>query len=199
MNANAMVNLSPKPEDKLLAESAAEDVMAAATTEQADSSDGSDVSAASDTPGTPDNPDAPTSADSVDHNPAPGTPITPSTPSTPATTAAATAPVPEPRASADPDPEAERGGKSKRPRKAAAVRGGRTAGGTKALVVWHQGRVHYADDSVLVIDLDEAASPDMDVHDIVDRLAELREAADSPGRTEAVTALVEIIQEKALN
>jgi hypothetical protein len=167
MNANAMVNLSPKPEDKLLAESAAEIVPAAEQTDASDSSDTPDISDASTT--------------SV------------------AATATTPTPVPEPRASADPDPEAERGGKSKRPRKAAAVRGGRTAGGTKALVVWHQGRVHYADDSVLVIDLDEAASPDMDVHDIVDRLAELREALDSPGRTEAVTALVEIIQEKALN
>jgi hypothetical protein len=56
-----------------------------------------------------------------------------------------------------------------------------------------------ADDSVLVIDLDEASSADLDVHDLVDRLTELREAVESAGRTEAVAALVEIIQDKALN
>jgi hypothetical protein len=39
----------------------------------------------------------------------------------------------------------------------------------------------------------------VDVHEVVDRLAELRDAADSPGRTDAVTALAEIIQDKALN
>ena len=103
--------------------------------------------------------------------------------------------MPEPRAAADPEADPA-GGKAKKARK--AVRG-RTAGGTKSLVVWHQGRVHYADDSVLVIDLDEASSADLDVHDLVDRLSELREAVDSAGRTEAVTALVEIIQDKALN
>ena len=104
-------------------------------------------------------------------------------------------PVPEPRAAADPDADADRG-KSKKARK--AVRG-RSAGGTKSLVVWQQGRVHYADDSVLVLDLDEAASADLDVHDLVDRLTELREAQESTGRAEAVSALVEIIQEKALS
>ena len=104
-------------------------------------------------------------------------------------------PVPEPRATADPDADADRG-KAKKQRK--AVRG-RTAGGTKSLVVWQQGRVHYADDSVFVLDLDEATSADLDVHELVDRLTELREVLDSPGRSEAVSALVEIIQEKALN
>jgi hypothetical protein len=115
-------------------------------------------------------------------------------PAAPANPPAAT-PVPEPRATADPDPDVERG-KSKKQRK--AVRG-RSAGGTKSLVVWHQGRVHYADDSVFVLDLDDAACAELDVHDLVDRLTELREVLDSPGRSEAVSALVEIIQEKALN
>jgi hypothetical protein len=95
----------------------------------------------------------------------------------------------------EPEPEADRG-KTKRARK--AVRG-KSAGGTKTLVVWREGRVHYADDGVLVVDLDEAASPDTDVHDVVDRLTELREALDSPGRADAVAALAEIIQDKALS
>jgi hypothetical protein len=97
--------------------------------------------------------------------------------------------------SGEPEPEADRG-KAKRARK--AVRG-KSAGGTKTLVVWREGRVHYADEGVLVVDLDEAASPDSDVHDVVDRLTELREALDSPGRADAVAALAEIIQDKALS
>ena len=106
--------------------------------------------------------------------------------------------MPEPRATADAEADGERG-KSKKPRKAAVRGRSASAGGTKSLVVWQQGRVHYADESVLVLDLDEAASADLDVHDLVDRLTELREAQESPGRAEAVSALVEIIQEKALN
>ena len=112
-----------------------------------------------------------------------------------ADTGSGTAPVPEQRAAAEAEPDPERG-KSRRPRK--AVRN-KTAGGTKALVVWREGKVQYADDSVLVIDLDEAAAADTDVHDVVDRLTELREALDSPGRSDAVAVLAEIIQEKALN
>ena len=104
--------------------------------------------------------------------------------------------VPQPRPAAEADGEAERG-KAKKPRR--AVRAAKSVGGTKTLVVWREGRLHYADDSVLVVDLDEAASPDTDVHDVVDRLAELREAAESTGRTETAAALVEIIQEKALS
>jgi hypothetical protein len=117
-----------------------------------------------------------------------------------------TTPVPAPvipaQASAEPpaetpEPEAEtERGKTRKARK--AVRG-KSAGGTKALVVWREGRVQYADDAVLVVDLDEAASPDTDVHDVVDRMTELREALDSPGRTDAVAALAEIIQDKALS
>jgi hypothetical protein len=98
-------------------------------------------------------------------------------------------------ASGEPEPEADRG-KTKRARK--AVRG-KSAGGTKTLVVWREGRVQYADEGVLVVDLDEAASPDTDVHDVVDRLTELREALDSSGRSDAVAALAEIIHDKALS
>lgn len=108
--------------------------------------------------------------------------------------AAPEASVPEPRAAAEADGEAERG-KAKKPRRAVRAK---SAGGTKALVVWREGRLHYADENVLVIDLDEAASPEVDVHDVVDRLAELREASESAGRAETVAALSEIIQEKAL-
>ena len=117
-------------------------------------------------------------------------------------TTGAPVPVIPPQASAEPAPEApepeaetERG-KTRKTRK--AVRG-KSAGGTKTLVVWREGRVQYADDGVLVVDLDEAASPDTDVHDVVDRMTELREALDSPGRTDAVAALAEIIQDKALS
>lgn len=104
--------------------------------------------------------------------------------------------VPTPRPEAEADGEQERG-KVKKGRK--AVRAAKSAVGTKALVVWKDGKVQYADENVLVVDLDEAASPDLDVHEVVDRLAELREAAETPGRADAVTALAEIIQDKALN
>ena len=107
----------------------------------------------------------------------------------------AEASVPEPRQAAETDGESERG-KAKKPRRAVRTK---SAGGTKALVVWREGRLHYADENVLVIDLDEAASPEVDVHDVVDRLAELRDATESAGRAETVTALGEIIQEKALS
>jgi hypothetical protein len=103
--------------------------------------------------------------------------------------------VPEPRPAADGDGETERG-KAKKPRRAVRAK---SVGGTKALVVWREGRLHYADENVLVIDLDEAASPEVDVHDVVDRLAELRDATESTGRAETVAALGEIIQEKALS
>ena len=103
--------------------------------------------------------------------------------------------VPEPRPAPEADGETERG-KSKKARRTVRAK---SAGGTKSLVVWREGRLHYSDDSVLVVDLDEAASPDTDVHDVVDRLTELRDAVESAGRTETVAALAEIIQEKALN
>lgn len=119
----------------------------------------------------------------------------PPTPEAAAPGAATVASVPEQRPAAEAEGEAERG-KAKKPRRAVRAK---SAGGTKALVVWREGRLHYADENVLVIDLDEAASPDIDVHDVVDRLAELRDAAESTGRAETVAALGEIIQEKALN
>ena len=62
-----------------------------------------------------------------------------------------------------------------------------------------EGRVQYADtDAVVVVDLDEAASPDTDVHDVLDRLTELREAAESPAKADAVRSLTDLTQEKAL-
>lgn len=75
----------------------------------------------------------------------------------------------------------------------------RKAAATKTLVVLKEGRVQYADtEAVLVVDLDEASSPDTDVHDVLDRLTELRDAVESPGKTDAVKALTDLIQEKAL-
>ena len=58
--------------------------------------------------------------------------------------------------------------------------------------------LHYADETVLVLDLDDAANPETDVHDVVDKLSELRDAIESPGRSEAVTLVAELIQAKAL-
>jgi len=75
----------------------------------------------------------------------------------------------------------------------------RKAAGTKTLVVLKDGRVQYADaDAVVVVDLDEAASPDTDVHDVLDRLTELRDATESPAKADAVRSLTDLIQEKAL-
>jgi hypothetical protein len=148
------------------------------------------------TPLSPDavTPDAPTvEAVPADPAPAPESPLDPTLP----TAAVVLVPPPRPEAEADGDPERDpERGKVKKARKTVRAK---SVGGTKALVVWREGRVQYADDSVLVVDLDEAASADLDVHEVVDRLAELREAADSPGRADAVTALAEIIQDKALN
>ncbi len=72
------------------------------------------------------------------------------------------------------------------------------AAATKSLVVFREGKVHYADETVVVLDLDDAAHPDTDVHDVVDKLAELRDAIESPGRAEAVSLVAELIQTKAL-
>lgn len=84
-----------------------------------------------------------------------------------------------------------------KPKRKSAPR--KAAGGTKTLVVLKEGRVQYADaDAVVVVDLDDAASPDTDVHDVLDRLTELREAAESPAKADAVRALTDLIQEKAL-
>lgn len=111
--------------------------------------------------------------------------------------------VPQPR-SAEPEPDPEPapaaqeagGGKAAKKRKAAPK--SKTAAGTKSLVVFREGKVHYADESVVVLDLDDAANPDTDVHDVVDKLSELRDAVESPGRAEAVTLIGELIQAKAL-
>jgi hypothetical protein len=84
-----------------------------------------------------------------------------------------------------------------KPKRKSAPR--KAAGGTKTLVVLKEGRIQYADaEAVVVVDLDEAASPDTDVHDVLDRLTELRDAAESPAKAEVVRALTEVIQEKAL-
>lgn len=134
--------------------------------------------------------------------PQPPTPSEPSSSESAVSESAVSEAAIPPQAAAEPapeapeaEPDAERG-KTRRSRR--TVRG-KSAGGAKALVVWREGRVQYADDGVLVVDLDEAASADTDVHDVVDRLTELREALDSPGRAEAVAALAEIIQDKALS
>lgn len=84
-----------------------------------------------------------------------------------------------------------------KPKRKSAPR--KAAGGTKTLVVLKDGRVQYADaDAVVVVDLDEAASPDTDVHDVLDRLTELRDATESPAKADAVRSLTDLIQEKAL-
>lgn len=84
-----------------------------------------------------------------------------------------------------------------KPKRKSAPR--KAAGGTKTLVVLKEGRVQYADaDLVVVVDLDEAAAPDTDVHDVLDRLTELRDATESPVKTDVVRALTDLIQEKAL-
>lgn len=100
---------------------------------------------------------------------------------------------PEPAA---PDVTASDTGSSKGKKRKSAPKSKAT--GTKALVVFRDGKLHYADESVIVLDLDDAAHPDTDVHDVVDKLSELRDAAESPGKTEAVTLIAELIQAKAL-
>ena len=106
--------------------------------------------------------------------------------------------VPQPR-SAEPEPVAAaaepNSGKGGKKRKAAPKA---KAAGTKSLVVFREGKVHYADETVVVLDLDEAAHPDTDVHDVVDKLSELRDATESQGRSEAVSLVAELIQSKAL-
>jgi hypothetical protein len=99
--------------------------------------------------------------------------------------------VPQQRA-AEPEVASGKGKKRKSAPKA------KSAAGTKSLVVLREGKVHYADESVVVLDLDDAAHPDTDVHDVVDKLSELRDAAESTGRAEAVALVAELIQAKAL-
>ena len=103
--------------------------------------------------------------------------------------------IPQPR-SAEPEPAAETNAGKGKKRKAAPK--AKSAAGTKSLVVFREGKVHYADETVVVLDLDDAAHPDTDVHDVVDKLSELRDAIDSPGRSEAVSLVAELIQSKAL-
>jgi outer membrane biosynthesis protein TonB len=105
--------------------------------------------------------------------------------------------VPEQR-EAEPEPAAPEPSSKAKKRKS-APRAAKPAAGSKALVVLRDGKVHYADESVVVLDLDEAAHPDTDVHDVVDKLSELRDAAESAGRTEAVSLVADLIQAKALS
>jgi hypothetical protein len=106
--------------------------------------------------------------------------------------------VPQPR-SAEPEPAAAAGseGNSAKAKKRKVAPKAKTAG-TKSLVVFREGKVHYADETVVVLDLDDAAHPDTDVHDVVDKLSELRDAIESSGRSEAVSLVAELIQAKAL-
>lgn len=99
--------------------------------------------------------------------------------------------MPQPR-SAEGDAPSAKGKKRKSAPKP------KTAAASKSLVVFRDGKVHYADESVVVLDLDDAAHPDTDVHDVVDKLSELRDALESPGRAEAVALVAELIQAKAL-
>jgi hypothetical protein len=104
--------------------------------------------------------------------------------------------VPQPR-SAEPEPAAAAEGNSAKAKKRKVAPKAKTAG-TKSLVVFREGKVHYADETVVVLDLDDAAHPDTDVHDVVDKLSELRDAIESSGRSEAVSLVAELIQAKAL-
>jgi hypothetical protein len=105
--------------------------------------------------------------------------------------------VPQPR-SAEPEPAAAAEANSGKAKKRKVAPKAKTAAGTKSLVVFREGKVHYADETVVVLDLDDAAHPDTDVHDVVDKLSELRDAVESSGRSEAVSLVAELIQAKAL-
>jgi hypothetical protein len=105
--------------------------------------------------------------------------------------------VPQPR-SAEPEPAAAAEGNSGKAKKQRKVAPKTKTAGTKSLVVFREGKVHYADETVVVLDLDDAAHPDTDVHDVVDKLSELRDAVESSGRSEAVSLVAELIQAKAL-
>jgi hypothetical protein len=106
--------------------------------------------------------------------------------------------VPQPR-SAEPETSAAapESGAGKAKKRKTAPKSAKAAG-TKSLVVFREGKVHYADETIVVLDLDDAAHPDTDVHDVVDKLSELRDAIESPGRAEAVSLVAELIQAKAL-
>ena len=115
----------------------------------------------------------------------------------PATTEQSTDEVPQPR-TAEPEPATAEANSSKGGKKRKAAPKPKSAAGTKSLVVFREGKVHYADETVVVLDLDDAAHPDTDVHDVVDKLSELRDAIESSGRSEAVSLVAELIQAKAL-
>jgi hypothetical protein len=130
---------------------------------------------------------------SADQTPAPDQPAPePSAPDQPAEE------VPQPR-SAEPEAPASapESGAGKAKKRKTAPKSAKAAG-TKSLVVFREGKVHYADETVVVLDLDDAAHPDTDVHDVVDKLSELRDAVESTGRAEAVSLVAELIQAKAL-
>jgi hypothetical protein len=117
------------------------------------------------------------------------TPEVPETPETLETPEASEMPQPRSAEGESPSAKGKKRKSAPKPKAAAA---------TKSLVVFRDGKVHYADESVVVLDLDEAAHADTDVHDVVDKLSELRDAVESPGRAEAVTLVAELIQAKAL-
>ena len=172
-SANAGVAVDENEQaDAVGAEAAAGDETAAAPRDASSGDETASADAASVDTG---------SGDAASAEPAPGVS---------AAEAAEVAEMPQPRAA---DAEAS-SGKGKK-RKAAPK--SKAAAATKSLVVFRDGKVHYADESVVVLDLDEAAHPDTDVHDVVDKLSELRDAVESPGRTEAVTLVAELIQTKA--
>jgi hypothetical protein len=103
----------------------------------------------------------------------------------------------EPREEKDEREDKDEKKATAKPKRKSAPR--KAVGGSKTLVVLKDGRVQYADaDAVVVVDLDEAAAPDTDVHDVLDRLTELRDAAESPAKADAVRSLTDLIQEKAL-
>lgn len=104
-----------------------------------------------------------------------------------------------PEAAPEPEPVEAPEPAAKVKKRKSAPRSAKSAAGSKALVVFRDGKVHYADESVVVLDLDEAAHPDTDVHDVVDKLSELRDAAESAGRTEAISLVADLIQAKALS
>lgn len=126
---------------------------------------------------------------------APAEPETAAEPEAPEQRGAASESESEP----EPGPEREPEPAAKVKKRKSAPRSAKSPAGTKALVVFRDGRVHYADESVVVLDLDEAAHPDTDVHDVVDKLSELRDAAESAGRTEAISLVADLIQAKALS
>jgi hypothetical protein len=90
-------------------------------------------------------------------------------------------------------------------KKAAPKKGRRKTGnsdttdeaGTNPLVVISDGKVHYVDSSVHVVNLDEARAV-TDAHEVVDLIAGLAEVTDSDGKTEVITNLTDILTDKAL-